>query len=342
MSRTRENLLGYLLGALEPAEVAEIDEQLENNQELRRELAAMEAALTPLGFPERDDDASFESPPGDLVASTCDLVDDAREMLQPRDMEPPTPLVALSPEPAAAPGGRTRWADVIVVASVIAACVALLFPAIWSSRQSAQVLACQDNLRYLGLQLTNVAAMSPDSRYTLVPIEGPRSAAGIYGPDLQDRELLESPRRLVCPASPLAEQEGMYRVPTLPELDRATGEVLARFHRMMGGSYAFNMGYFENGRHVAPRHEGRSHYAMLADAPATFRPQRQTKNHNGRGQNIMYDDGSIKFVVNISDELADDPYLNRSGIVAAGLDCTDAVLGESNAKPLPLLLRTIY
>lgn len=333
MSRTREHLLGYLLGALEPAEMAEVERDLEKDPQLRKDLAAIEAALAPLGFPERDDDVSFDPPPADLGARTCEFVEDAKRDLVPRPMPAKVVAGSMSPEHERSVGRRFNWADVVVTASVLLAAVALLFPAIWTSRHSAQIAACQSNLRHVGLALAEFAGRAPDRRIPAVPTRGNRSTAGIYAAILQDQGLLPYPGMLVCPSSELAEQAATFRVPSLEEFDRAEGEVLVRLHSKAGGSYGYNLGFVENGRHTSPRHEGRSHYALMSDAPATFRPTRKTKNHFGCGQNILYEDNHVKFVADITDDLADDPYLNRNGLIAAGLDCWDVVLGESLAKP---------
>jgi len=352
MSSTREHLLGYLLGALEPADMEAVERELENNPQLRKDLATIEAALHPIGFPERDDDASLESPPPGLASRACEFVDDAKQDVVPRGLPSsvtasnvtpakvtPAKVAAAMSQDAGSGGRRVRWADAVVVASVALAAVALLFPAIWSSRQQAQVTACQNNLRQIGVALAEYAGRSPDGRIPAVPIRGNRSTAGIYAALLQDQQLLEESQYLVCPSSDLAEHALTFRIPTLGEIDRAAGEALVRLQRTMGGSYGYNLGYVEDGQHKAPKHEGRAHYALMSDAPATFRPQRQTKNHAGCGQNILYEDNSVKWVVNVSDDLSDDPYLNRSGLVAAGLDCSDVVVAESLAKPVPTVLQ---
>src|SRR5262249_25535419 len=62
----REQLLGYLLGALEPQECEQVEEQLASDHVLQRELELLRGALEPLEM----DDESFD-PPHDLAADTC-------------------------------------------------------------------------------------------------------------------------------------------------------------------------------------------------------------------------------------------------------------------------------
>ena len=55
-------------------------------------------------------------------------------------------------------------------------------------------------------------------------------------------------------------------------------------------------------------------------------------NHGGRGQNVLFHDGHVEFCVS---RLVggDDIYLNRDMKVAAGVGCSDAVLGSSAPRP---------
>lgn len=336
MSSTREHLLGYLLGALEPAEMAQVDRELNDDPRLRKELAAIEAAMAPLGFPEREDDASQSEPPTGLAARACEFVEDSKADLVSRPM--PAKVVAAAMSDSIPTGKqRLRWADVIMTGSVCLAAVSLLFPAIWSMRQQQQVTVCQNNLQHLGISLASYAGQSADGRIPLIPLTGNRSFAGLYASSLLDQELLEEARWLVCPSSEMAEQIESFRVPALVEIDRATGEALVRLQRSAGGSYGFNIGFVEDGVYKAPKYEGRSFYCLMSDAPATYKPQRMTKNHGGRGQNMLHEDGSVKWVVDPCRDLCDDPYLNRAGFVGAGNDCTDVVVGESLATPQPAI-----
>jgi hypothetical protein len=333
---SREHLLGYLLGALEPAEMAAVERELENDPRLRKDLAAIEAALYPLGFPEREDDASQAEPPASLVARTCEFVDDSKADLVSRPM--PAKVVAAAMSDSAPTGKqRLRWADVIMTASVCLAAVSLLFPAIWTVRQQQQVTLCQNNLQHVGISLATYAGQSSDGRIPLIALSGNRSFAGFYAASLLDKELLEETRWLVCPSSDMAEQIESFRVPSIPEIDRAAGEALVRLQRNAGGSYGYNLGFFEDGEYQAARYESRAYYCLMSDAPATFKPTRTTKNHGGRGQNMLYEDGSCRWVVDPCQDLCDDPYLNRAGFVGAGNDCTDVVVGESLATPKPAI-----
>src|SRR2546425_88207 len=65
----RNNLIGYLLEALDPAERQTVEEQLGQDPQLREELKLMERSLEPL----RGDDGHFD-PPAGLAQRTCNYV----------------------------------------------------------------------------------------------------------------------------------------------------------------------------------------------------------------------------------------------------------------------------
>jgi hypothetical protein len=81
----------------------------------------------------------------------------------------------------------------------------------------------------------------------------------------------------------------------------------------------------------------RSNHVLLGDAPQDGRPGRTSANHAGRGQTYLYEDGRVDWRTALP-EIGDDPFYNRHGDVAAGLDETDIVLGASGDRPLPVRL----
>ena len=75
---TREQLLGYLLGALDEAEQDALERQLRRDPRLRRELSEMREKIQPL---EEDEDTQFDfPPPPGLAFRTCQLVAAARSV----------------------------------------------------------------------------------------------------------------------------------------------------------------------------------------------------------------------------------------------------------------------
>jgi hypothetical protein len=222
---------------------------------------------------------------------------------------------------------------------VLVGAVCLFFPALSYSQFQSQVSACQNNLRLLGVALHDYSAIQADGSFPGPEAEGNRASAGIYAPTLVSFRLVPDSQVFVCPSLQLTREGGQFRVPTLEELDAARGPNLASMQRTMGGDYGYNMGYTQGGKLMRPCNSRRNHYVLLADAPSNLQPGRVSSNHRGRGQNVLYEDGHIQFIVELpSPHLADDPFHNREGWIAAGLDPDDVVLGASADRPIPVSL----
>ncbi|HJT32002.1 MAG TPA: hypothetical protein VJ783_08095 [Pirellulales bacterium] len=310
----REHLLGYLLGALEPAEQEEIDARLSDDAGLRYDLGRMREKLEVLG----DDDRRPIEPPCGLAARTCNYVA-AR---------------------AAATSGRigapiSGWSvqDLLVGGGIFIAACMLLFPAIANSRFQARMLGCQDNLRAIGVALTQYSDFH-GGYFPLVPERGPLAAAGVYAPILSQFGYLDDPAVLVCPASALAESPEGFRVPTLDELREAGPGRLVVIRRNMGGSYGYTFGYLVDGRYLGHRNQGRSDFALMADSPDDPRGG-ASQNHGSCGQNVLFEDGHVEFLKRCWLPEGDDHiYVNHDGYVGAGLGPDDSVIGGSSARPL--------
>lgn len=321
----REDLLGYLLGALERREHEQVEEELARNPQLRQDLAALSCWVDGMGLSEKAEHA--EPPPG-LAARTCQIV----TLKQSHDVSVDSPM----PVGVAVLVHRSQFslADFLVAAAVMIAAVSLFFPALASSRFQANVASCQNRLRQLGIAVGSYNELQ--GTYPAVQLVGNRSTAGVVAPTLADSRFVTDPRLFLCPTSSLAANLNGWKIPTLDELDRATGSTLARYQQTMGGDFAYNMGYLDGGKLRPARNENRAYYAMLADAPSDAHPQRRTMNHDGRGQNVLFEDGHIEFLNSLpSPKLSDDPFHNRDGIVAAGIDRNDSVLGNSGDRPVP-------
>lgn len=320
----RDDLIGFLCGALEDAERERIEQALESSEELRAELRALEAELDRLE-PLRE----VDPPPDDLWERTCDLIaEHSATQAQARPTEP-----SFAPTPArreAIPAHTSRWSmyDAVVLTGVLSALAMLFFPALANSRHAAQIADCQNNLRQLGLALVNYS-VHHDGFFVPVPVDSQRGAAGIVGPILFEGGYIEDPRVLLCPASPQADDPA-WRLPSLSELDRANGRRLRILQRSMGGSYGYNLGVRVDGRCRPPRNRGRDYFALLADAPSLHLADRRSANHYGRGHNLLFEDGNIRFVNNLHAlDTIDNPFLSYRGYVEPGIDFEDAVLAES-------------
>src|SRR5687767_2650385 len=97
---TREDLLGYLLGALDRAEHERVAQELTQNPQLSDELARLQTCLDRVGLSEQP--AYFE-PPAGLALRTCQKV----AVYQSPQVELARPAFA----PAAAEGMEYRWGN---------------------------------------------------------------------------------------------------------------------------------------------------------------------------------------------------------------------------------------
>jgi prepilin-type processing-associated H-X9-DG protein len=331
----RDHLLGYLLKALEPGEREAVDRRLAVDSQLQRELAALERRLAPLQA-----DRDWYDPPAGLAQRTCELV--ARDLegdtwTTPAQQAAPPALTRAAPlEPAP---GRWTLADLMVAAGVFLAASALFFPALSRSQQNAHLAGCQNNLRQVGLGLDKYSQANRQ-RFPSIATEGNLSAAGIYAVKLLDGRYVDRPQVFVCPGSAAEELPRPFRVPSLDELQRLRDEAqLAILKRRMGGTYGYNLGYLLNGKYTAPQNLGRTHYALVADAPRLSGTKLQSANHGG-GQNVLFEDGHVRYLTDCSvEECGDEIYLNEQGLVGPGLHVNDAVIGASAARPVLLPVR---
>ncbi len=330
--RVREQLIGYLLGALEDEEQQALQEQLKHDQTLQRNLAEIQKILSSL----RARKVEFRPPLG-LTRRTCQWVtEQTRPKARPRTLSPGRQPVFAAARAAAGPAVASSswgWLDLVVAASILVAGFLLVFPAIESSRSQARITACQDNLRQVGMALADYSDRN-GGYFPYVPPKGPLAAAGVYAPILLDGGYLTQPSTVVCPGSPTADRDRVT-IPTLSQLQSAEpGEKLDQLQSTMGGSYGYSLGYVSDGRYWPTRNLARPMFAVMADAPNYGQPQFQSLNHGGRGQNVLFEDGHVAFLPTPKpNQEADDLFLNDTGQVAAGTHQNDSVVSASGATP---------
>jgi prepilin-type processing-associated H-X9-DG protein len=333
----REELLGYLLGALEPDEMQRVSEALKKDARLRAELDALAAALRPL-----DEAEEIYEPPGDLVARTMAAIPPAgpgggaseaahlghgRGGAAPRGRESELGSEALD--------GRQGWNWVDVLATVAATVLlaGLILPGILRQRSQSRQQVCQDQLWRAGAALFDYAMDRPDGRMPRLAIDGPEAFAGYYAVELREAGRLRSPLPLWCPSLDVPQGWVGRPIPTRSQLREAAPGQLIQLQHGAGGHYAYSLGILEDRRYRAPRYQGRSYFAVLADAPVRSLDGWVTA-HEGRGCNILFEDGHVAFLSNWEDGvLGDHPFLNRSGELAHGLDPDDAALAPSHLPP---------
>ena len=313
----RDQLLGYLLGALEPFERELVEEELSRDPQLRSDLECLDRALLIL----KADKAHCDCPDG-LATRTCEYV-----------VTRATAISLAAARPAPAP---SRWSmsDFVVAAGICMAASMLIFPAMNHSRNSARIAQCQQNLRDLGVALAGYSS-AHKGYFPEVPTEGKYARAGIYGAKLMDAGWFANPTTLVCPGSELAERGDAFHVPTLAELERADGDELAGMYRTMGGSYGYNPGYADAGGYHPTKNQGRSKFAIMSDMPDLGSLSHLSLNHGGKGQNVLFEDGHVGYLAGCTAEgCNDDIFLNEQKQQQLGVHENDSVILPSDAPPI--------
>ena len=356
----QDDLIGFVLGALDSAEHEEIRRKVEQDAGLRQQVLQIERSLEPLRWAKAE-----VAPPVGLAERTCSLI---ATLTGDTDGEWETtggtaPVIerrltgsavtdAEESEFAAEPvrparhaewvaGGREaavrerQWtvADFVVAAGVCLAASCLFFPALINSRYHWQLAGCQNNMRQVGQGLIEFSG-GHGGYFPAATSSGPFAAAGIYGPQLIQSKLVPDGRVFRCPAKG---STVVIRVPDLSEILAAKGFQLDRLHREMGGDYAYHLGYLVNGRLYGVRNLGRTHGAILADAPLENLRNVSIGTH-GKGQNVLFEDGHVCFLATRQrpGSSDDDIFFNNLGLQRAGMNADDVVLGASHVAPLPV------
>jgi len=322
-----EDLLGYLLGALDAEERASVEQALAQSPQLRANLEMLRQSLEPLES--LDEVADVQPPPG-LVDRVFAAMDEQQAAHAPMPR-------SRSSARAAADVRLERYSvsDTIVLSLIVLAAFSLILPALANSRYQARKAACQDNLRVLGEGLVTYSMRDPGQRFPLVSLAGNRSFAGVFAPTLRAHELIgPQGAHVICPGSDLAVGDTNWSVPTLAEIDQAERSMLQYLQDRAGGSYAYSVGYLENGQLRAVKNLSRPNFALISDAPSNFLPDRRSANHGGRGQNVYFEDGHYAFVTDVRFVPGDDPWRNDEGFAEAGIDRSDSVVLPSGMPPV--------
>lgn len=344
-----EDLLGYLLGALQPHEMERVAELLKCDPEARRQLAEIQRSLDPL----EEHYEPGQTPPPDLVQRTLDSLpplpdatwEPAASSSQNLDLAKGS-HVQLPPIHPSDDWPRSRsltWLDFAAMSAAAAVLLALLIPHIANGRFESRRAACQNQFRELGIAITSFVNRDEQGRLPAVSPSGPEAFAGIYAVRLRDAGLLGSDSVRWCPSldapgdaeTTFAE---LNQLPSVSQLHHSSADTLRRFQEFAGGHYAYTLGVIDQDRFESPRFESRASFAVMSDAPMAGTPSqdnyRQSIGHDGRGINVLYEDGRVRFVgVESLGVMPDHPLFNHRGEVEAGVNVDDASLAPSWRPP---------
>jgi hypothetical protein len=313
-----EMLVEYLLNSLDADEQRDIEERVQHEPELRDRLAALRRTLAPLAV-----DAEAPEPSPRLVLDTLARV--AEEHC--RQPAPPPRLVLPS---EAAPARRWfRRADLVAAAVVLLLVGALAGPWLVRQWQDYQIRACQRNLAVFwnGLQFHSELH---HGAFPQLEAAGSRSFAGIVVPILNDNKLLGHDASILCPA--IGKRKPDERsVSDLNSLwEQSSPEQYRAAIRDVGGSYAYPLGYWDGPRLVGLHRDSNDTQPIMADAPGASHVT--SANHGGRGQNVLFVGGQVRWCTScyVGPD-GDDIFVNKNNEVAAGLYHDDVVLGAGDA-----------
>jgi hypothetical protein len=324
----QEHLVGYLLKALDPETEQAVEAWLASHPEGQQQLEDLRKALAPLIA-----DAELE-PPAGLALRALARVAEYRCQLPPSPPSPPRPKQP--PRPAPPEEDRRPWlsrADLLVGAAILIVVAGLIASWLVRQQQQAQIAACQNNLRKLWSGFEVYSEHHHGAFPMVLDGNTPHSVAGIFIPALEEAGALGRGTTRGCPT--IITQHGRCRadLSTLTDLYHTNPSGFRSVARHLAGGYAYTLGYRENGVLCGLRSDMDSHLPLLADEPP-LSGDGNSPNHGGKGQNVLYIGGNVRFWENPYAGIdGDDIYHNRAGRVAAGLDITDTVLGPGDAMP---------
>ncbi|MEM1068187.1 MAG: H-X9-DG-CTERM domain-containing protein [Planctomycetota bacterium] len=332
-----EDLLGYLLGALEPHEMRRVAQWLQDDPEARKELEKIERSLKPL----EDNYQAPEPPPADLVSRTLanlPPLPPPSELAEESQVE----LASMRNSVDAPRDGAIRWLDWIGGVAAAVVVLGLLLPALAEGRFESRKIACQDQMRQLGSSLTQYVTRNSQERLPVVAESGREAFAGIYANRLNDAGLMHDPMMRWCPSLDLPDADNFVltsldTVEPVAELHMASVDELKQIQQVSGGHYAYTLGVIDRDQHTSPRFESRSSFAVMSDAPMVSMGagyEFRVTGHSGIGINVLFEDGSVRFFpISSLDSMPDHIWRNHRGNVEAGVNVDDASLAPSYRPP---------
>jgi hypothetical protein len=337
-----EELIGYLIGALDPEEQAAIEARLRRIPESVARLEQLRLAFVPL-----EADREIGSPPGGLAARTIArlaalLVESEPRTHKPSSIESLSAILNLDVErplenkpaggqilavpaenrpipraPREEPetrtiGGRLR-PDLIVACGIAFLACGLVFSAIGKVRSHYQLLNCQANLQTLHNGLVGYAD-THDGNY---PQIGPDQTADTFATTLADAGQLPEGFQAGCPVSPPEESPSHVRYAYSLGFRSPTGALIG-LHRPSN-----NM------------HEEHDLLPISADYPtASATPLPGPLCTHPPHMNVLYIGGNVRITTSpFIGPGGDDIYRNVLDQVAAGVNQTDVVLARPGEKP---------
>lgn len=319
----RENLVGFLLGALEEPDDVRVKAALSDPRDgatMRRDLDLLRKALQPL---ERD--RGNDPPPPGLASRTLAFV-------QAHATESRHTMLSPAADAPITPGGARVWLDRTIIAAAALAASVLVAPLLLEAITESRARRTERNLQKISNGLQGYA--ESHRFYPTPPDSGPLSRAGLYAPTLvSEHRLVADDGTVLVPGARRGRTKD-FRVPSLEELKGAVGTPqFEKLVKTMGGDFGYTLGHRDaEGRLVPNLNQRREHHPIMADAPDSC--CEKSSNHPGGIHYILFEDGRVTrvFLDGLHDD-GDHLYRNEDGETAAADHPEDAVIGDSHHQP---------
>jgi hypothetical protein len=310
-----EHLLDYVLDRLDDSTKRQVESRLEVDEAARRHVESLRQTMALLAA---DEDTE---PPSHLSARTIARVAEyaCRQLPQ-------------APAPRRSESASRPWwrrADVLVAASLLAMVAGIGLPMLSKLRNPAAIVECQENLRKFYFALHTY-----QEQHKQLPAIDQKDVAGVIIPMLRDAGCLPEDFSVRCPGH----GDGTFQTCslTVQDIKAMTPEQIVAHAPNLLASYAFTLGYRDENNIWHPLNRaddgGDNSVLIFADSPPPGITAGNSRNHAGRGQNVLFLDGRVQFL-SVRTFAGDDIYLNTTNCVAAGNSVRDHVLGGAGAKP---------
>jgi prepilin-type processing-associated H-X9-DG protein len=329
-----DNLLGYVLGTLDPKDHEAVAELLAESPEAQTKVNLLRQALGPLAS-----DRDTIDPPPDLVLRTIGLIaehvvaagdfatnsttspvaDFVRSLGRKETVDAATPPYPYRGSEASSIQYGRR--NLIAGAGLTVALLLIGFTAIMAARQTQEVVACQNNMRIWSQGLNEFANLH-DNR--LPQIRSDEDARFAWK-KLEEAGVMPTCAANICPGA----DRGSNRFGQPGNLNTALPPII---------DYAYTLGYRIDGQlHGLIRSGENDQFPILADAPERRGTTTYPINHR-KGQNVLFAGGHVRFCTNpfvgpVVDGQGDDIFFNTAYEPHAGTHRWDSVLGKANELP---------
>jgi hypothetical protein len=321
MRQSNENLLGFVLNALDEKGQREVEAYLAGSLGGQERAEGLRRAVEPLSA-----DAEETPPPPDLLYRTLALVAEHASR--------PDAAHDLPRAPAASRVQvqfRTRWrrAELLVAASIVLVALGGLISGLLELRKASGYVECKNNLRVFYNALA--AYHDGHGHFPDVKAEAPHDVAGMAVPMLVNARLLDPGHvNFGCPGS------GGWGFPvSYEDAKELAEEDFSRVAPRLMPCYAYSLGYIgEDGSYHPPHRRSGADFRipLMSDRPP-YASAANSPNHDGKGQNVLFQDGHVDYRRLRSLDRDDDIFANSDHEVHAGRGLDDYCLGTSVSRP---------